>query len=116
MGRRISRVVRRAVRGVTRGLDAVTGDILDLDGSKQKEQIEAMRKAEEQAQREAEAKRRAEQKYQQDVAGAKDKFMQDEMISPDSTGVGLGDVQVDFTKKIGNTDDEDDLKKMLRRY
>ena len=116
MGRRIRRFVRRAIRGVTRGVDTITGDILDLDGSKQKEQIEAMRKAEEQVQREAEAKRKAEEQYQQDVANAKDKFIQGDGLSADNTGVGLSDVKIDFTKKISNSDDEDDLKKMLRRY
>lgn len=112
MGRRVRRVVRR----ITRGVDSITGDILDLDGSKQKDQIEAMRKAEEQAQREAEAKRKAEEQYQQDVANAKDKFTQGDGLSADNTGVGLSDVEVDFTKKISGSDDEDDLKKMLKRY
>lgn len=116
IGRRISRAVRRVVRGVTRGVDTVTGDILDLDGSKQKEQIEAMRKAEEQSQREAESKKRAEEQYQQDVASAKDKLMNKDGLTVDTSGVGLEDVKVDFTKKIHDTDDEDDLKKMLRRY
>lgn len=111
----MSRRVRRFVRGVTRAADFVTGDILDLDGSKQKEQIEAMRKAEEQAQREAEAKRRAEEQYQQDVANAKDKFVSGDGLSIDTSGVGLED-NVDFTKKISKSDDEDDLKKMLRKY
>lgn len=122
MGRRVRRVVRRVTRGarraireVTRGVDSITGDILDLDGSKQKEQIEAMRRAEEQAQREAEAKRRAEEQYQQDVANAKDKFVSGDGLSIDTSGVGLED-SVDFTKKISKSDDEDDLKKILRRY
>lgn len=113
--RRISRGARSVVRGVTRATDFVTGDILDLDGSKQKEQIEAMKKAEEQAQREAEAKRRAEEQYQQDVANAKDKFVSGDGLSIDTSGVGLED-NVDFTKKISKSDDEDDLKKMLRKY
>lgn len=115
MGRRVSRFIRRVTRGVTRAVDTVTGDILDLDQSKQKEQIEAMRKAEEQAQREDEAKRRAEEQYQQDVANAKDKFTQGEGLLVDTSGVGLEDT-VDFTKKITRSDDEDDLKKMLKRY
>lgn len=113
--RRVTRTVRRVVRGAARGMDSITGDILDLDGSKQKEQIEAMRKAEEQAQREAEAKRRAEEQYQQDVANAKDKFVSGDGLSIDTSGVGLED-NVDFTKKISKSDDEDDLKKMLRKY
>ena len=113
---KIGRRVRGVVRRITRGVDSITGDILDLDGSKQKDQIEAMRKAEEQAQREAEAKRKAEEQYQQDVANAKDKFIQGDGLSADNTGVGLSDVEVDFTKKISGSDDEDDLKKMLKRY
>lgn len=115
IGRRVRRFFRRATRTVSRGLDLVTGDILDLDGSKQKEQIEAMRKAEEQAQREAESKRRAEEQYQQDVANAKDKFVSGDGLSVDVSGVGLED-NVDFTKKISKSNDEDDLKKILRKY
>lgn len=115
MGRRVRRAIRRVVRRVTRVADSVTGDILDLDGSKQKEQIEAMRRAEEQAQREAENKRRAEEQYQQNIANAKDKFISGNGIQVDTSGVGLSDT-IDFTKKIKDNDDEDDLKKILRKY
>ena len=116
MGRRVSRVIRRVSRETLRGVDLLTGDILDLDGSKQKEQIEAIRKEEEKAEERAEEKKKVENKYQQNVANSKDKFMKEDGLTEDNTGVGLSDVKIDFTKKINKPDDEDNLKKMLKRY
>lgn len=115
MGRRVSRAVRRVVRGVSRAVDSVTGDILDLDGSKQKEQIEAMRKAEEEALRREQERIEAEKKYQQDVANSKDQINKGDGLTEDKTGVGLTDVNIDFTKSLTDKTDEDRLKKMLRR-
>lgn len=113
---RVGRAVRRAVRAVARGVDFVTGDILDLDASKQKEQIEAMQRAEEQAQREAEMKKKAEKEYQQKVTSAKDKLNQQNAMQQDTSGVGLEGLEVDFTKNLQDKDDEDNLRKLLRKY
>lgn len=112
----MSRAVRRVVRGVTRTFDTVTGDILDLDQSKQKEQLEAMRKAEEEAIQREEAKKQAERDYQKQVADAKDKLNTTDGLMEDDTGVGLSDVKIDFTKNLTKKDDEDSLKKVLRNY
>lgn len=112
----MSRAVRRVVRGVARGIDTVTGDILDLDQSKQEEQIKKMQEAQEKAQREAEAKKKAEEDYQAKVAAERDKLDKEAGLVADDTGVGLSDVKVDFTKGTSNKKDEDDLKKILQRY
>lgn len=112
----MSRAVRRVVRGVVRGVDMVTGDILDLDQSKQEEQIKKMQEAQERAQREAEAKKKAEEDYQSKVAAERDKLDKEAGLVADDTGVGLSDVKVDFTKGMGKRKDEDDLKKILQRY
>lgn len=110
----MSRAVRRVTRRITRAFDSVTGDILDLDGSKQKEQIEAMRKAEEEALRQENAKKQAEKEYQQQVANAKDQINKQDSLMEDNTGVGLTDVNIDFTKSLTDKTDEDRLKKILR--
>ena len=113
---KIGRAVRRAFRGIARGVDYITGDILDLDQSKQKEKIEAMQRAEEQAQREAEMKKKAEADYQQKVSEAKDKLNKMDDLSQDKTGVGLENLEVDFTKKFKAKDEEDNLRKLLKKY
>ena len=112
----MGRAVRRAVRGVTRVIDTVTGDILDLDQSKQKDRIEAMQKAQEKAQKDAEDKKRAEEEYQKKVIEAKDQFNQIDKPNPDFSGIGVSDVEVDFTKGLKPSDDEDSLKKLLKKY
>ncbi len=110
----MGRAVRRTVGAITGGLDSITGDILDLDGSKQKKQIEEMRKREEEALRQENAKKQAEKEYQQQVANAKDQINKQDGLMEDNTGVGLTDVNVDFTKSLTDKTDEDRLKKMLR--
>lgn len=120
MGRRVSRSISRVVRRVTgtavRAVDTVTGDILDLDQSKQKEALENMRKEQERQEAELERKEQAEKDYQAQVASEKDKIAQESSdISSDSTGVGLQDVKIDFSKSLSSKSDEDDLKKALQR-
>ena len=117
---KIGRAVRRAFRGIARGVDYITGDILDLDQSKQKEKIEAMQRAEEQAQREAEMKKKAEADYQEKYMAysgyVKDKLNKMDDLSQDKTGVGLENLEVDFTKKKKAKDEEDNLRKLLKKY
>lgn len=137
--RRIFRPIEDAVRGVfrgtVRGFDTVTGDILDLDQSKQKDMIEAQKKAEEEAERkrqeaerlakekEAQAKKEADElakaqaDYDQQVANTKDKIGNDDSLTPDDTGVGLSGVNTDFStsSKLTNEEKDDDLKKLLRK-
>lgn len=123
MGRRTERVLRRTVRGVTRAVDTVTGDILDLDGSKQQAMIDEQRRQEEAAlkrQQEAEdaaAKKAAEEKaYSDRVSTSKDKLNQESsLLTPDSTGVGLNDVKTEFQGKLSTKKEDDDLKKLLSR-
>lgn len=112
----MGRAVRRVIRGVTRAVDTVTGDILDLDQSKQKDALEKMRKEQERQQAEAERKAQAEKDYQNKVASEKDKLSQTEAgMTADTTGVGLQDVQIDFSKTLSQEQEDDDLKKVLRR-
>ena len=128
MSRRVFRSVEKGVRGVVRGtvrgFDTITGDILDLDQSKQKEMIEAQQKAEQEAlrlakEREAQAKKeaKAQADYDQQVANAKDKIGNDDSLTPDDTGVGLSGVSTDFStsSKLKNEEKDDDLKKLLRK-
>lgn len=127
MSRRVFRSVEKGVRGVVRGtvrgFDTITGDILDLDQSKQKEMIEAQQKAEQEAvrlakEKEAQAKKEADElaKYNQQVANAKDKIGNDDSLTPDDTGVGLSGVNTDFSTSSKLTNEEDDdLKKLLRK-
>ena len=112
----MSRAVRRVIRGVARGVDSITGDMLDLDQSKQQEQIKKMQEAQEKAQREAEAKKKAEEDYQAKISAERDKLDKETGLVSDNTGVGLSDVKVDFTKSVKSKQDEDDLKKILQRY
>lgn len=112
MGRRVSRAVRRVVRRAVRAVDSVTGDVLDLDGSKQKDAIEAMRKAEEAQIEEARKQQAQEEQYQQDVEGAKGDFQGGSTMVEDTTGVGLGNVQADFS---GSKAEDDELKKVLKK-
>lgn len=116
MGRAVRRVVRRVLRSSVRAVDTVTGDILDLDQSKQQEQIKKMQEAQEKAQQQAEAQKKAEKDYQTKVAAERDKLDKESSIASDNTGVGLSDVKIDFTKNLKSQDDEDDLKKLLQRY
>lgn len=111
----MSRSVRRVFRGVARGVDAVTGDILDLDQSKLEDQIKAQQKAQEEAYQRAEDAKKAEEEYQNQISAERDKLNQNESINADKTGVGLSDVKVDFTKQLNQEKDEDDLKKLLSR-
>lgn len=146
MGRRarrifrgVERAVRRTVGQVVRAADTVTGDILDLDGSKQQALIEEQRRQEEAAikaaeeaaekarleaaQKEAAAKAEAEEKakkqadYEAAVSKEKDKITadQNEQLTEDTTGVGLGDVNVDWGVGGMATQGEDQLKKMLQK-
>ena len=122
--RSIEKGVRGVVRGTVRGFDTITGDILDLDQSKQKEMIEAQQKAEQEAlrlakEKEAQAKKEAQDQadYAQQVANAKDKIGNDDSLTPDDTGVGLSGVNTDFStsSKLTNEEEDDDLKKLLRK-
>lgn len=132
MSRRVFRSVEKGVRGVVRGtvrgFDTITGDILDLDQSKQKEMIEAQQKAEQEAvrlakEKEAQAKKeadelaRAQADYDQQLANTKDKIGNDDSLTPDDTGVGLSGVNTDFStsSKLTNEEKDDDLKKLLRK-
>lgn len=112
MGRRVSRAIRRVV-GV---VDTVTGDILDLDASKQKEALEQQRKEQERIAAEAEAQKKAEEAYQNQVSAERDRINKENELLGDRTGVGLGDVKVDFTQSVKPKSNEDDeLKKLLKR-
>lgn len=112
MGRRVNRIVRR----VTRAVDTVTGDILDLDGSQQKDALEQQRKEQERIMAEAEAQKKAEEDYQNQVSAERDKINKEGNLMDDQTGVGLGDVKVDFTQSVKPKSNEDDeLKKLLKR-
>ena len=124
----IEDAVRGVVRGTVRGFDTITGDILDLDQSKQKEMIEAQQKAEQEAVRlaketEAQAKKEADElakaqaDYDRQVANTKDKIGNDDSLTPDDTGVGLSGVNTDFStsSKLTNEEKDDDLKKLLRK-
>ena len=124
----IEDAVRGVVRGTVRGFDTITGDILDLDQSKQKEMIEAQQKAEQEAvrlakEKEAQAKKEADElakaqaDYDRQVANTKDKIGNDDSLTPDDTGVGLSGVNTDFStsSKLTNEEKDDDLKKLLRK-
>ncbi len=116
MGRRVSRAIRRAVGGVSRVVDSVTGDILDLDGSKQKDALEQQRREQERIMAEAEAQKKAEEDYQNKISAERDKVNKGDILIEDQTGVGLGDVKVDFTQSVKPKSNEDDeLKKLLKR-
>lgn len=121
MSRRVFRRYEKAVRGVVRGavrnFDTMTGDILDLDQSKQKEMIKAQQKAEQEAVRLAKEKEKEAADYAQQVANAKDKIGNDDSLTPDDTGVGLSGVNTDFStsSKLTNEEKDDDLKKLLRK-
>ena len=88
------RAIRRFVRRVGHVVDSVTGDILDIDQSKQEAMIKQQQEAEKRAMEAAEqAKKDAAQKqqYEQDVAAEKDKIASEtgtQLVS-DDTGAGL---------------------------
>lgn len=97
---------------VTKSLDTVTGDVLDLDKSKQRDMIRKQREAAEKAERERKAREKTEADYQRQIDEART-GISGEKIDLDPTGVGIGDVKIDFSKK--KKDDTDDLKKLLAR-
>lgn len=112
------RAIRRFVRRVGHVVDSVTGDILDIDQSKQEAMIKQQQEAERKAMEAAEqAKKDAAQKqqYEQDVAAEKDKIASEtgtQLVS-DDTGAGLSGVDIDWGTSTGTG--EDKLKKMLRK-
>lgn len=100
---------------VTKGLDYATGDILDLDKSKQRDAIRKQREEELRRQNEIKAAQEREESYQRSVSQARAGLDQNQ-IQSDSTGVGLGDVKIDFSKQLKKKEDEDDLKNLLGKY
>lgn len=99
---------------VTKSFDTVTGDVLDLDKSKQRDMI---RKQREEAQKQEDLRKKREQTeadYQRQVDEARTGIF-DSRIDADDTGVGVGDVRIDFSQRLKKKSDKDDLKSLLSK-
>lgn len=133
MGRRIRRVFRRAGRAVRDVVDVATGGLTNTGKSEEAKLLEEQQRAQEQALREQEEARKREEirkqeeaDYMKKVQAQKDKISQEQQTQQqiaenagqgglDASNVGLGDVKVDFGKLLSKEEDEDTLKKALRK-
>lgn len=108
----MGKAVKKVGHIATKSFDKVTGDALDLDKSRQREAIRKQREAEQKAEAKRIADAKAEAEYQQNVASARTNA-EGRVISADSTGIGVGDVNVDFIDTLKKKKDGDSLKRIL---
>lgn len=110
--KKVKKTVKKVGHIAAKSFDKVTGDALDLDKSKQREAIRKQRETEQKAEVERIADAKAEAEYQQNVASARTNA-EGRTISADSTGIGVGDVNIDFIDTLKKKKDEDSLRRIL---